>query len=81
MRVTTATPESLTSAVKVFAKELKRVQGGLPPSAAKPVAALQRQLVVTRIHLAGAQPVEFGTDLYQARQELKAIRTICAATS
>ena len=81
VRVTTATPESLTSAIKVFAKELTRVQGGLPPSAAGSVKQLKRQLVVTRIHLAGAQPTEFGTDLYQARHELKAIRKACTTTS
>ncbi len=79
VHVTTATPESLTSAVKQFSKELKRVQGGLPPSTASSVKALKHQLVVTRIHLAGTQPTEFGDDLYAARQELKVIRKACKA--
>ena len=81
VHVTTATPESLTSAVKQFSKELKRVQGGLPPSTASSVKALKHQLVVTRIHLAGTEPTEFGDDLYAARQELKVIRKACKASN
>lgn len=81
VHVTSATPESLTAAVRQFAKELKQAQGGLPPSTAGSVKALKRQLVVTRIHLAGTEPTQFGDDLYKARQELKAIRKACKATS
>ena len=81
VHVTTATPESLTAAVKQFAAALKHAQGGLPPSTAGAVKALKRQLVVTRIHLAGTQPTQFGDDLYAARQQLKVIRKACKAST
>ena len=81
VHVTTATPGTLTAAVKQFATELKRVQGGLPPSTAGAVKALKRQLVVTRIHLAGASPTQFGDDLAAARQQLTVIRKACAASA
>jgi hypothetical protein len=77
VHVTTATPESLTTAIKHFAGTLKDVESGLPSSTSGQVKALKHQLVTTRIHLAGSEPVEFGDDLYAARQHVKAIRKAC----
>jgi len=80
--VTTATPASLTSALKQFAKTLKELEGTLPASSAGEVKALKRQVVVTRIHLAGATtPTEFGGDLYRIRQDLKVIRRACPTSN
>lgn len=79
VHTTTATPESLTAALKGFAKVLKQSEGQLPSSASSSVKALKRQLVVTRINLSGSSTSSFGEDLYRARSDLKGIRKACTA--
>ena len=79
IHTTTATPESLTAALKDFAKVLKQSEGDLPSSASSSVKALKRQLVVTRINLSGSSTSSFGEDLYKVRSDLKVIRKACKA--